>query len=39
MEITIPAGYFENQEYFELINNPDGTMTIELKNIGKIINR
>lgn len=39
VEITIPAGYFENQDYFELINNPDGTMTIELKNIGKIINR
>lgn len=38
IEITIPANYFENNDYIEFINNPDGTISIELKNIGKIIN-
>jgi hypothetical protein len=39
IEITFPAEYFENHEYIEFINNADGTISIELKNIGKIINR
>lgn len=39
IEITFPAEYFENHDYIEFINNPDGTISIELKNIGKIINK
>ena len=39
IEIRFPVDYFDNQDYMEFINNPDGTLSIELKNIGKIINR
>lgn len=39
IEITFPAHYFQNQEYIEFINQPDGTISIALKNIGKIVNR
>lgn len=39
IEISFPAEYFENQDYFKIINNPDGTLSIEIKNIGKIISK
>lgn len=39
IEISFPVDYFDNQDYMEFINNPDGTLSIQLKNIGKIINR
>lgn len=39
IEITIPVEYFQNEDYIEIINNPDGTLSIALKNIGKLINK
>ncbi|HHZ06550.1 MAG TPA: nucleoid-associated protein [Clostridiales bacterium] len=39
IEINVPAEYFEDSRYIEFINNDDGTISIELKNIGKIINK
>lgn len=39
IEITFPSEYVENTEYIQFINNPDGTISIELKHIGKIINK
>ncbi len=39
IEITVPVEYFENEKYIEFINNPDGTISIQLKNIGKITNK
>lgn len=39
IEITFPADYFQNHDYLEFINNPDGTISIAIKNVGKIINR
>lgn len=39
IEITIPIDYFDNERYVEFINNPDGTLSIALKNIAKITNR
>lgn len=39
IEITYPAEYFENHDYIQFINNPNGTLSIELKNIGKITNK
>jgi hypothetical protein len=39
IEITFPVDYFENTDYIEFVNNPDGTISIELKNIGKLINK
>jgi len=38
IEIEFPADYFQNKDYIEFINNPDGTLSIALKNIGKIMN-
>lgn len=39
IEITFPADYFENREFMEFTNNPDGTISIQIKNVGKIINK
>lgn len=39
IELIIPTEYFENSRFIEFINNPDGTISIALKNIGKIINK
>ena len=39
IEVIFPAAYFKNQEYIEFINNPNGTLSIEIKNIGKIIDK
>lgn len=39
IEITFPAEYFENHDFIEFINNPDGTISIQVKNIGRILNK
>ncbi|WP_371374955.1 nucleoid-associated protein [Sporomusa aerivorans] len=39
IEITFPADYFQNNDFIEFINNADGTLSIELKNIGSITNK
>lgn len=39
IEISFPAEYFGNSSFIKFINNSDGTISIELKNIGKIINK
>lgn len=39
IEITVPVEYFEDDRYIEFINNSDGTISIALKNIGKLTNR
>jgi hypothetical protein len=39
IEITFPSEYIENTDYIQIINNPDGTISIELKNICKITNK
>lgn len=39
IEITFPVDYFQSNEYIEFINNPDGTLSIELKKIGSIVNK
>lgn len=39
IEITFPSEYIDNSDYIQFINNPDGTLSIELKNIAKIVNK
>ncbi len=39
IEITFPVDYFQNNEFIEFVNNPDGTISIQLKNIGSITNK
>ena len=39
IEVTFPAEYFQNTDFIEFINNPDGTLSIELKNISKLTNK
>lgn len=36
IELRIPLEYFQNSEYVEFINNPDGTLSINLKKILKV---
>ena len=37
IEISFPAEYYKDSEYFEIINNEDGTLSVKLNNIGEII--
>lgn len=39
IELIIPLDYFQNTDYVEFINNPDGTLSINLKNIMNVINK
>lgn len=39
IELTFPTEYYQNPEMIEFINKPDGTISIEIRNVGKIINR
>lgn len=39
IEIIVPAECLENNDYIEFVNNPDGKISIAIKNIGKILNR
>ena len=39
IEISIPIDYFQNKDYVEFINHPDGTLSIALKNIGKLLSK
>lgn len=39
IEISIPLEYFQDSEYVEFINEPNGTISINIKNIGNIINK
>ena len=38
IEITIPLDYYNNKDYIELENTPDGRIAIRLKNIGVVEN-
>jgi hypothetical protein len=38
IEITLPYDFFKDRNRMEFINNPDGTVSIMIKNIAKIIN-
>jgi len=39
IEIIVPTEFFNNRDYIEFNNNIDGTVSISIKNIGKIINK
>jgi hypothetical protein len=39
IEINLPSDYYNNKDMVEFINNPDGTISILLKNINKILNK
>ena len=39
IEVSFPVDYFKNTDYIEFVNNPNGTLSIELRNIGKITNK
>ena len=39
IEVSFPAEYFQNNEFIEFRNHPDGTITIEIKQISKITNK
>lgn len=39
IEIRIPSEHVSNADYIEFINQPDGTIAIQLRNIAKIIDK
>lgn len=39
VELSFPPEYYKNPEYFELITNEDGTLSIKINNIKELINR
>jgi hypothetical protein len=38
IEITLPYDFFKDRDKMEFINNPDGTISIMIKNVNKIMN-
>jgi hypothetical protein len=39
IEINFPSTYYNNKEMIEFVNNPNGTVSIIIKNVGKISNK
>ena len=39
IEITIPLDYYNNKDFIEVVNMPDGRLAIQIKNIGNIENK
>jgi hypothetical protein len=39
IEINFPLSYYDNRDMIEFFNNPDGSISIMIKNVGKIINK
>jgi hypothetical protein len=39
VELSFPAEYYRDEKYIEIINNEDGTLSIQINNIGEIINK
>jgi hypothetical protein len=39
VEIHFPSNYFNDRDKLEFINNSDGTISILIKNVGKILNK
>lgn len=39
IEINFPSHFYNNSEVMEFINNPDGTISILIKNVSKVVNR
>lgn len=39
IEIDFPLEYVGNRDKIEFINNPDGTISIVIKNVGRIVNK
>lgn len=39
IEINFPSTYYNNKEMIEFVNHPNGTVSIIIKNVGKISNK
>lgn len=39
IEINFPAHLYNNRDVMEFINNPDGTISIIIKNVNKVVNK
>ena len=39
IEINFPLSYYDNRDMIEFANNPDGSISIIIKNVGKIMNK
>lgn len=39
IEINFPSEFYNDKEVIEFINNPDGTISILIKNVNKVVNK
>ncbi|MGL4337803.1 MAG: nucleoid-associated protein [Turicibacter sp.] len=39
IEVVFPFDYYNNKDYLEIVNTPNGRISIEIKNVGEISNR
>ena len=39
VEVAFPFDYYNNRDYLEIVNTPNGRISIEIKNVGEITNR
>lgn len=38
-DMVLVGNYIKDTQFIEFVNNPNGTISIQLKNIGKIVNK
>lgn len=39
VELSFPAEYYRDGKYIDIINNEDGTISIQINNIGELVNK
>ncbi|MFQ7235944.1 MAG: nucleoid-associated protein, partial [Enterococcus hulanensis] len=39
IELIVPLDVYRNPELIEFTNNPDGTISVTIKNVDEVINR
>ena len=39
IELIVPLDVYRNPELIEFVNNPDGTISVTIKNVDEVINR
>ncbi|MCZ1331056.1 nucleoid-associated protein, partial [Enterococcus faecium] len=39
IELIVPVDVYRNPDLIEFVNNPDGTISVMIKNVDEVLNR
>ena len=39
IEIKMPTHLFKDNDFFEMVNEPNGTITLKIKNVSQVLNK